>query len=64
MSKYIKLLTADIAFFLYQSHGLPIEITELMAEKKGIKIDPNIETEFEKLMDNHRQKSKNDKFKK
>ena len=32
-------MTGDEAFFLYDSLGFPIDLTELMAKEKGVTID-------------------------
>ena len=34
-----KVITGDVAFFLYGTLGFPIDLTELMAEEAGLKVD-------------------------
>lgn len=45
LKEFIKLSSGDIsgseAFNLYQSYGFPLEMTEEMAQEKGIKVDKN-----------------------
>jgi len=44
-----KLIDGKEAFFLFQSYGFPIEITEELAAEKGIKVDrEGFDTEYEK----------------
>ncbi len=47
-----KKISGEEAFLLFQSYGFPIEITEELAEEKGIKIDKEgFEKEFKKHQD-------------
>lgn len=43
------------AFDLYQTHGVPLEVTKQLAEEKGVAVD---EPAFEEAMKKHKQKSK------
>ena len=44
-----------LAFKAYDTHGLPIEVTEEIMRQKGWTVDI---VEFERLMDSHRAKSR------
>ncbi len=48
-------ISAQNAFELFTTYGFPIELTEEIAEEKGLVVDRN---GFEKLMDEHREKSR------
>lgn len=43
------------AFDLYQTHGVPLEVTKQLADEKGVAVD---EPAFEEQMQKHKQKSK------
>lgn len=51
----IKAIGAQNAFDLFTTYGFPIELTEEIANEKGLKVDRN---GFEKLMKEHREKSR------
>ena len=48
-------IAADDAFLLQESYGLPFELTQELARKDGFSVDKD---GFEKLVDEHRQKSR------
>jgi alanyl-tRNA synthetase len=50
-----KAISAQNAFNLFTTYGFPIELTEEIAEEKGLIVD---KTGFEKLMVTHREKSR------
>jgi alanyl-tRNA synthetase len=50
-----KAISAENAFNLFTTYGFPIELTEEIAEEKGLTVD---RPGFEKLMIEHRQKSR------
>ena len=51
----------DEAFMLYDTYGFPIDLTELMARERGLTVDV---AGFEKLMDEQRQRGREDHGKK
>ena len=48
-------ITGEKAFDLYQSYGFPLELTEELAEEKGIKVDKQ---EFKKAFEHHQEISR------
>ena len=50
-----KAISAQNAFDLFTTYGFPIELTEEIAEEKGLIVD---KVGFEKLMEEHREKSR------
>lgn len=38
-NKILKSLTGDIAWRLYDTYGFPVDLTQLMAEEKGLAVD-------------------------
>ncbi len=50
-----KFITGENAFNLFTTYGFPIELTEEIAKERGITVALG---EFQKLMDEHRQKSR------
>ncbi len=50
-----KIISGDDAFQLYDTYGFPVDLTELMAAERGLKVD---RTEFEKLMEQQRQRAR------
>ncbi len=48
-------IAGDKAFFLYETYGFPLEITEELAAEKGIKVDG---AEFQKSYEAHQAKSR------
>ena len=46
---------------LYDTHGFPLDLTELMARERGLVVDV---TGFEKLMEEQRQRAREDHAKK
>lgn len=50
-----KVVTGDKAFFLYDTLGFPIDLTELMAEEAGMTVDAK---GFEAEMENQKQRSR------
>ncbi|MCA9359430.1 alanine--tRNA ligase [Candidatus Kaiserbacteria bacterium] len=50
-----KAISAQNAFDLFTTYGFPIELTEEIAEEKGLIVD---KAGFEKLMEEHREKSR------
>lgn len=48
-------ITGEDAFFLYETYGFPIEITQEMAQEKGLEV--NIK-DYEKAYENHQKKSR------
>jgi len=57
-----KVLSGDVAFKLYDTFGFPVDLTRLMAEEKGVRVD---EESFMKNMEEARKiaKSSSSKFK-
>lgn len=53
--KQIKAISAQNAFDLFTTYGFPIELTEEIAEEKGLIVDMK---GFNKLMEEHREKSR------
>ncbi|HEY0089184.1 MAG TPA: alanine--tRNA ligase-related protein, partial [Candidatus Lokiarchaeia archaeon] len=51
-------LTGDIAFNLYESHGLPLEISKEIALSKGFKINKNIDVYFSERLKKHQELSR------
>lgn len=50
-------ITGEIAFDLYQTHGLPIEITRELAKERELTVDME---GFEREMEKHKEKSRQD----
>ncbi|MFN3188629.1 MAG: alanine--tRNA ligase [Candidatus Paceibacteria bacterium] len=50
-----QIITAETAFDLYTTYGFPIELTEEIATEKGVVVE---KAGFEKLMEEHRAKSR------
>src|SRR3989338_9138143 len=48
-------LSAEVVFELYDTYGFPDELTKIIAEKSGFKID---EAGFEKLLEEQRKRAK------
>ena len=48
-------ITGDVAFFLYGTLGVPFDLTEIMAEEAGLKVD---KAGFEKCLENAREEAK------
>ena len=48
-------ITGDVAFFLYGTLGFPFDLTEIMAEEAGLKVD---KAGFEKCLENAREEAK------
>lgn len=48
-------ITGDVAFFLYGTLGFPFDLTEIMAEEAGLKVDKE---GFEKCMEKARLEAK------
>jgi alanyl-tRNA synthetase len=48
-------LTADFAFQLYDTYGFPLDLTELMARERGMKVDVE---GFERLMEEQRERAR------
>ena len=48
-------ISAEDAFKLYDTHGFPIDLTQLMAEERGLKVDTK---GFERLMERARERSR------
>ncbi len=48
-------ISGAVAFELFTTYGFPIELTLELAEERGVKVD---ESEFEKLMTEHQEKSR------
>ena len=51
ITKGLKVIPGKDVFKLYDTYGFPVDLTNVMAQEKGFKID---EKEFEKLMNNQR----------
>ena len=51
-------LTGDIAFNLYESKGVPLEISKEIAIGEGVKISKNLELDFEKAIEKHQKISR------
>jgi alanyl-tRNA synthetase len=54
-------LNAETAFKLYDTYGFPLDLTELMAREQGLKVEVE---GFEKLMEEQRQRAREDHEKK
>ncbi len=50
-----KIITGEDAFQLYDTYGFPVDLTRLMADERGLKVD---ETGFEKLMNQQRKRAR------
>ena len=50
-----KTISGEDAFQLYDTYGFPLDLTELMAEERGLKVDT---AEFEQLMEQQRQRAR------
>ncbi len=53
--KGVKIFPGEEAFKLYDTYGFPIDLTNLMAEERGFKVDL---VEFERLMNEQRERSR------
>jgi alanyl-tRNA synthetase len=51
-------LTGDIAFNLYESYGVPLEISKEITAGEGIKVSDMIEIEFSKAKEKHQEVSR------
>jgi alanyl-tRNA synthetase len=51
-------LTGDIAFNLYESYGVPLEISKEITAGEGIKVSDMIEIEFRKAKEKHQEVSR------
>ena len=50
-----KIISGEDAFQLYDTYGFPLDLTELMAQERGLKVD---RTGFEELMDQQRKRAR------
>ncbi len=50
-----KTITGDDAFQLYDTYGFPVDLTQLMAQERGLKVDT---AGFEKLMEEQRSRAR------
>ncbi|MFA5423447.1 MAG: alanine--tRNA ligase [Phycisphaerae bacterium] len=50
-----KTITGDDAFALYDTYGFPLDLTQLMARERGLKVDT---AKFDELMDQQRQRAR------
>ena len=50
-----RIFPAEAAFMLYDTYGFPLDLTELMARERGLKVDTEI---FEKLMEQQRSRAR------
>ncbi len=50
-----KVISGEDAFQLYDTYGFPLDLTELMAEERGLKVDT---AEFDELMEEQRQRAR------
>jgi len=50
-----RLITGDDAFRLYDTYGFPLDLTELMARERGLKVDSD---KFADLMDQQRERAR------
>jgi alanyl-tRNA synthetase len=50
-----KTINGEDAFQLYDTYGFPLDLTELMAQERGLKVD---KAKFEELMDRQRQRAR------
>jgi alanyl-tRNA synthetase len=50
-----KIITGDDAFQLYDTYGFPIDLTQLMAQERGLKVDTS---GFEELMEQQRSRAR------
>ncbi|HVM59680.1 MAG TPA: alanine--tRNA ligase [Verrucomicrobiae bacterium] len=57
----IKVFPGDMAFQLYDTYGFPLDLTELLARERGLPVDV---AGFEKLMEEQRQRAREDHDKK
>ena len=51
-------LTGEVAFNLYESHGMPLRFSKKIALSRGFKIDENIDIYFEKKFKEHQKISR------
>lgn len=51
-------LTGEIIFTLHDTYGFPIELSIEEAKQRGVKVDKNWENEFDKLMEQQRERSR------
>ncbi|MEN8252752.1 MAG: alanine--tRNA ligase [Patescibacteria group bacterium] len=52
------ILSAEQAFKLHETHGFPLDLSIEEAENKNIKVEKNIKNKFEKLRQEHAEKSR------
>ena len=50
-----KTITGEDAFQLYDTYGFPLDLTQLMANERGLKVDT---AKFEELMEEQRQRAR------
>jgi len=50
-----KTISGDDAFQLYDTYGFPLDLTQLMAEERGLKVDTS---KFDELMEEQRQRAR------
>jgi len=50
-----KTISGDDAFALYDTYGFPLDLTQLMARERGLKVDTN---KFDELMEEQRQRAR------
>jgi alanyl-tRNA synthetase len=50
-----KIISGEDAFQLYDTYGFPLDLTELMASERGLKVD---KSKFEELMDQQRERAR------
>ena len=43
-----KLIPGDVAWRLYDTYGFPVDLTQLMAEERGLTVDMNVYEECKK----------------
>jgi alanyl-tRNA synthetase len=56
--KRIPQLTGDVAFDLYETYGMPLEVTEEFARERNIDVSGNIKKEFEERFQEHQKLSR------
>ncbi|MEX0690118.1 MAG: alanine--tRNA ligase [Candidatus Paceibacterota bacterium] len=58
ISSDISTITAEDAFLLDSTHGFPVELTKEIAKEKGMNLEDNFDDKFNRLYEEHRDKSK------